>query len=101
MAAGAAERNREIALPFAYIVRQQINQKLRNPVNELPGLREGAYVTRHSRVPPRQLFKFRNVVRVRQKSHVENQIAVRRNAMAKTEAVHIDHNLVVFLRVLE
>src|SRR4051812_8902108 len=48
-----------------------------------------------------QLFELRNIVRVRQESYVEDQIAVGRNAMAKAKAVYIDNNLVVFLRALK
>src|SRR5579872_5641200 len=42
--AGAAERDREIAFSFPNIVRQQVNQQLRNPLDELARLRKRANV---------------------------------------------------------
>src|SRR6476661_7972998 len=52
-------------------------------------------------MPARQLFELRNIVRVRQESYVEDQVAVGRNAVAKAKAVHVDHDLAAFLRALK
>src|SRR4051812_43536078 len=76
MAACAPESDGQIALSFPDVMRQQINQKIRDPLYKLAGLRERANITRHRRVSAGQLFESWNVVRVRQKTDVEHQIAV-------------------------
>src|SRR5580698_10289068 len=48
VSAGAAERDREIALAFANVVREQIDQQLRDPLDEFLGLRERPDVARHA-----------------------------------------------------
>ena len=40
MPAGAAERNRQVALSFLDIVRQQVDEKLRDPLDKLDRLWE-------------------------------------------------------------
>src|SRR5271169_6944495 len=47
LAARAAEGDRQVALAFPHIVRQEINQQLGDALDELFGLRKRTYVLRH------------------------------------------------------
>src|SRR5258708_36426315 len=93
MPPGAAKRDRQIALPLTNIMRDQINQQLRDTFDELLGLGKGTYVSRHAGMPSRQLLKLWNIVRVRQEANVEDKIGVRRHAVAIAETRNINPNL--------
>src|ERR1035438_3886421 len=62
MASGAAEGDGEIAFAFANVVRNQVDQQLRDEFDELHRLREGSDVARHSGVTAGELFEFRNEI---------------------------------------
>src|SRR5262249_21207604 len=96
MSAGAAERDGEIALSLTDIVRQQIYKQLRYAVYKLNRLRKGPDIARHARVPPGQVLEARNVVWIRQKTHIEDKIAVRRHTVPVAKARHIHHDLRLF-----
>ena len=96
MAAGAAEGDGQIALAFADVVRQQIDQQLRDAVDEFDGLRKRPDVARHAGVAAGQLLELRNVVRVGQKADVEDQVAIGGHAVTVAEAGHVDHDLRFF-----
>src|SRR5271157_4401138 len=74
-------------------MRQQVDQQFGYPFHELHRLRERPDVTGHARMKSVQWLEFRDVIRVWQEPHIENQVAVGRNAVAKAEAVHVDENL--------
>src|SRR5579884_3625186 len=93
MPTGAPERNREVALALADVVRQQVNQQRGNSFDEFARLREGSYVPGHFRMLTRVLLELRNVIRIREESNIEDEIAVRRHAISVTEAGHIDADL--------
>src|SRR5262245_56132897 len=86
LAACTTEADGQITLSLPHIVRQQINQKVRDTIDELLGLMEGAEVRGHSRVPCRQRTALRDEVRIGKKSYVEAQIFVVRHAMSEAEA---------------
>src|ERR1700678_4154521 len=73
LAAGATEADGEITLAFVDVMRQQINQEIRNAVNKFLSLGKRPDVFGHARMPSRKPTKLRHEMRVRQKKHVENQ----------------------------
>src|ERR1035438_8710365 len=83
LASGAAERDGEVALAFANVMRDQVNQQLRNPRDKFLGLREGQDVARHLRVAPGERTELRNKVGIGQEAHVEHQVGVFRDALTK------------------
>src|SRR5260370_2302390 len=70
---GAAKCNRQVALPLADIVGDQISQQSFGAPQELPSLRKGADIAGHARVAPGELAQPRHETRIRQKAHVENE----------------------------
>ena len=82
----AAERDRQIALAFMNVMRQQVDEQLGNTRDELARLRERADVPGDSGIASRQRPKFRNKVRVGQEADVEDQVGVFRNTLTKSEA---------------
>src|ERR1700676_3603330 len=98
----AAKRNRQIAFPFANIVRDQIRQQSFNAPQELSCLRKRAYIARHARVFPGILAQLGNEMRIRQEAHVKHQVGVSGNPVAVTETHEGHHHrpAVVFLKTL-
>ena len=92
MISRAAERDGEIALTFADVVRKQIDQELRDAVDTLQRLGKAADVARHPRVAAAQLLKLRDVIRIGQETHVKDQVAVERNAVAVAETDDLHHD---------
>ena len=92
LSAGAAEGDGQVALTLTDVMGQQIDQEVGNTLNEFSGLRKGADVAGHPRIAPREVLEPRNVIRVRQKANVENQVAVRRNSLPVTETGHVDQD---------
>src|SRR5580658_11200420 len=90
MSAGAAERDGEIALAFANVVRDQVNQQLRDAIDKLAGLRKRPDIAHHAGIPARQILELRNVVGIRQEADVEDQVAVGWNAMPVSKAGDVD-----------
>src|SRR5580698_3444801 len=93
MASGAAEGDGEIAFAFANVVRNEIDQQLRDAVDEFHGLRERADVAGHSGVTSGEVLEFRNVVGIGKEAHVENQVAIGWDAMAIAKAGDVDANI--------
>src|SRR5512143_2475789 len=60
--AGAAEGNGEVALPFLNVVRQKIDQQVRDALDELLGLRKGPDVASHTGILAGKLLERWNVV---------------------------------------
>src|SRR5579872_6434234 len=95
MPSRAAERDRQIALAFANVVRKQVHEKIGNPIDEFHRLRKGTDVARHGRMAAGQLLETGDVVRVGKKSHVEYEVGIRRDAMAIAEAGDVHHDLLL------
>src|SRR5580692_5793963 len=72
--ARASQRNREIALPFTNVKGDQVRQQTFDPAQEFSRLRKRSDVARHLRIFPAEGPQLRHEVRVRQKSHIEDQI---------------------------
>src|SRR5260370_631475 len=75
---GTAERDGQVALSFAYIVRQEIDQQVCNTTHKFRSLRERADVSCYTGVFSGQVLKSRNVVGVGKKPDVKHQVAIRR-----------------------
>src|SRR5271167_2128144 len=85
-ATGATERYREITFAFCNVVRDQIQQQALDAAQEFARLREGTDVARDAGILAAEWTQARHEMRVGQKAHVEDEIGVRRNAIAKAEA---------------
>src|SRR5215469_11270618 len=75
----------QVTLALANVVRNQIDQQLRNAGDELPRLWIRQDVTRHLRVPPSKRPKLWNEVWIWQKAYVEHQVGILRHTLAKSE----------------
>src|SRR5581483_3904085 len=91
----AAERDRQIALTLLDVVRQEINQKLRNARDELLRLRKRADVLGDPGVASGKRPEFRDKMRVRQEADVENEVCIFGHAMAKAEADAGDEDVLI------
>src|SRR6185312_16080818 len=90
---GAAERYRQVALALRDIVRQQIDQQLRDTLDELGGLRERTNVAGHARMLAAKVLEGRNVVGIGQKPHVEHQVALGGHSVAVAEAGYLHQDI--------
>jgi len=86
--ARAPERDGQVALSFADVMRNQEAKEAFDPFQELAGLRERANVTGDATVLARERPEFWNEMRIWKKAHVENEIGIRRSAIAKAKADH-------------
>src|SRR5579871_2842672 len=85
LASGAAERYRQVALPFVNIVRNQIHQKIGDARDEFAGLGKRTDVLCDAMIAPGQRTEFRNEVRIGKKANVKNEVGIFRYSLAKTE----------------
>src|SRR5580658_10201475 len=92
--ARAAKRNRQITLALANVMRQKIDQQLRNPADEFLGLRERPDILRNLGIAPGQRTKLRHKMRIRQEANVKHQIRVLRHSMLEAEAHAGDQNVI-------
>src|SRR4051812_46769047 len=76
LASGAAEADREITLPFADVMRQQIDKQVGDTLDELARLREGHHVFRDLGMRAVVRAQLRDEVRIRQKAHIEDKISI-------------------------
>src|SRR5260370_41905611 len=90
MAAGAPKRDRQIALALANVVWNQIDQQFGDPIHKFDGLRKRPDVPRDAGMAAGELLELRDVVRVRKKTHIENQIGVGGRPLAKSEPGDVD-----------
>src|SRR5258708_31402134 len=86
LAARASKRNSQVALAFTDVMGNEVDQQLGDPLQELNGLRKRLNVLGDLRVASGEMAELRDVVRVRQKAHIEDQIAIGRDSMAVSEA---------------
>src|SRR6266850_1719254 len=96
MAARASEGDREIAFAFPDVVRQQINQQVRDALDKLDSLRERPDIARYLGIASGELLERRNVIGIGQEPDIENQVAIGRHAMAVAEAGDVHHDLGFF-----
>src|SRR3954465_5397180 len=64
LSAGAAEADRQVALPFIHVMRQKIDQQLRDALDELARLGKGLHVADNLGMASGERAKFRNEVRI-------------------------------------
>ena len=86
LSARAAEGDRQVALPFVNVVRQQVDEQVGDARDELASLREGANVLGDVRVASCKRTELGDEVRVGQKSDVEDEVGVLGHALTKSEA---------------
>ena len=86
LASSAAETDGEITFAFLDVVRQQINQKIGDALDEFARLRKRTNVFGHTRIASGEGAKFRHEMRIRQKTHVEEQVRIFGNALTEAEA---------------
>src|ERR1700750_312484 len=99
LAAGASKAYREVALSFLNVVGQQEEQQLGRLVKELLGLRKLAHILCHLRVLAGQRPELRDEVRIRQKTHIEDQVRLERDTVLVTEADERNHQVLAVARV--
>src|SRR5947209_9239558 len=101
LSSGAAERNRQIAFAFANVVRQQVNQEIRNAVNEFGGLRKGTDVAGDAGIFAGKRAELGHEVRIGQEADIEDEVGVFRHAVFEAEAHAGDQNVLVGRVLLE
>jgi hypothetical protein len=90
--ARASEPDRQIALPLADVVRDQVHEQVRDALNKLRRLREGANVARHRGVPSGKFRELRYVIGIGQEADVKHEVAIGRDAIPVAEARNVDKN---------
>src|ERR1051326_5599384 len=74
-------------------MRQEVNQKLGNALDKFDGLRKRPDILGNRGISPGKLLETGDVIRVGEKSHIEDQVAVLWKAVAKPEAVYVNHDV--------
>src|SRR4051794_15266228 len=92
LSAGTTERDSQIALSLAYVMWKQVNQQIGNPGHKFRSLRKGPDILCHCGVLSSEVLESRNVVGIRQKPDIKNEVAVRRHSVAETETGDVDLN---------
>src|SRR5262245_59804861 len=77
LSAGASERDCEVTLTFPNIMRKQIDQEIRNSIDELDRLRERPDIFCDLWISAGEVLKSGNVVRIGKKSYIEYKITIR------------------------
>src|ERR1700704_6919349 len=86
LAAGAAERDGQIAFSFPDVMRQQIHQQFRDPFYEFPGLGERPNVFGYLGVASGERTEFGDEMWIRQKSDIEQQVGILGHSVFEAEA---------------
>ena len=81
----AADGDDKIRLAFVHVIWQQKGQQILGFLEKILRLLVLENKIPHWLVEPRKCFELRNVIRVRQKPHVENQVRIQRQAVFKAE----------------
>src|ERR1039458_4880115 len=76
LAAGAAEGNRQVALPFFNIVRKQVEHELGYAIEKLRCLRKSANVGGDFGIQACLFAKLRHEMRIGKKPHIEDHVGV-------------------------
>src|SRR5512135_1796149 len=90
--ARAAKCNRQVALPFPDIMRDQISQQALDAPQEFPGLRKRSDVSGDTRLASRILAQLRNKMGIRQEAHVKDKVGVGRKPVPVSEAHERNHH---------
>src|SRR5438874_467361 len=85
LSAGTPKSDCQIALAFADVVRHEVNEQVRDAIDELLRLRKLPNIRCNLRMFARQWTKLRNKMRVRQKTHIEYQVGIVRHSVLETE----------------
>lgn len=81
----AADGDDKVGLPLVHVVWQQKRQQILGFLEKILRLLVLEDEIPHRLIEPCKRFEFRNVIRVRQKPHVENQVRIQRQAVFKAE----------------
>src|SRR5690242_5415694 len=79
LASGTAKCNGQVTLSLTHIMREQVNQQLRNAMNEFLRLRKGADVLGYARVSPGKWPELRDKMRVGKKANVKDEVGIFRH----------------------
>src|SRR5256884_6636592 len=90
----------QVTFSFANVMRDQIGQQAFDAAQEFPGLRKRADIPPYFRIFPRERPQPRHEMRIGQKSHVENQVRIRRHSVAVPET-HDRNQHRPFVRILK
>ena len=93
--ASTPERDGQVTLAFLNVVRQEIDEQLRDTFDELFRLRERSDVFRHPRVSASEGAEFGHKMRVGQKTYIEDQVRIFGYAVTETEAHARDQNVFI------
>src|SRR5437763_1468411 len=83
------------------VVRKEIDQKIRDALNEFRRLRKRANVLRHFGMASSKRTKFRHKMRIRQEADVEDQVSVVRDAVLESEAHARNQNVPALFLLLK
>ncbi len=86
LAAGAAEADGEIALALLDVVRQEIGEHLGDARKEFLSLRKAADVPGDARMLAGEGFEFRDVIWIREKTNIEDEVGILLDSVAEAEA---------------
>ena len=81
----AADGDDKIRLAFVHVVWQQKGQQILGLLEKILRLLVLEDEIPHRLIEPCKRFEFRNVIRVRQKPHVENQVRIQRQTVFEAE----------------
>ena len=101
LASGTAESNRQIAFAFVNVMRQKVDEQIRDALDELGGLRKRADVFCDPGMAARERAKFRHEMRVGQKTNIEDQVGIIGNAVLESEADAGNQNVFALLFFLK
>ena len=100
-AAGAADGNDKLILPFLDVIGDQKRDHILQLLLEFHRLRIGHDKILHRLVISGLPLQFINIIRIRKEAHVKNQIRIRRNPVLEAEGRDRNHQRIVFLVLLE
>src|SRR5215467_3277345 len=95
------ERDRQVALSFMDVVRQQIDQQLRNARDEFLRLRKRSYIARHLGIASRKRPELRDKMRIGKKANVKYQVGVFGHSMLESETYARHQDVLVGLLLVE
>src|SRR6266853_4290367 len=100
LSARTSETNRQIAFPLANVVRKQIDQQLRDTIDELFRLWKRSNVFSDSRITSRQRAKLGHKMRIGKKAHIKHQVCVVRHSVFVSKTHAGDENRLLRPRLL-
>src|SRR5215470_3987219 len=97
---GAAETDRQIALSLANVMREEVDEEIRDATDEFLRLRKRPDVLGDTRMPSCQRPELGYKVRIGQEANVEHQVSVVGHSMFESEAHARNKNGVTRARLL-